>query len=72
MSCNLVEKRETCDVENPCPADSGYGEWSQWSDCEKSCRRGIKDKRYQNRTRICLEKSCNNAGKIIICSNLFV
>ena len=72
MLCNIVQKTENCTVEKSCPADYEYGEWSQWSDCETICRRGIEDKRYQNRTRKCMERSCNNDGKKIIYSNLYV
>ena len=64
MSCNIFEKRETCNVTKKCSPEIGYGQWSQWTNCKTSCRRGMADKRYQTRTRKCLEESCKN-GKII-------
>lgn len=34
----------------PCPIDGGWGEWSNWTECSKTCSEGIKS-RYRN---------CNN------------
>ena len=71
MLCNIVENSENCTVAKSCPDDFEYTKWSQWSDCKSSCRRGIEDKRNQNRTRKCPEKGCKKAGKMIY-DNLYI
>lgn len=42
LNCDGVDMEERdCEV-NYCPIHGGWSEWSNWSDCSKSCGRGIK------------------------------
>lgn len=42
----------------PCPIDGGWGEWSNWTDCSKTCGNGIK-----SRYRYCNNPPSQHGGK---------
>ena len=41
-----------------------YGPWSDWTDCDKPCRKGLNDQSIQTRTRECDPSDCPDELKI--------
>jgi len=51
-------QKESCNIEEPCPVNGGYTEWSEFSECTVTCGGGVRE-----RTRECTNLTPENNGK---------
>lgn len=54
MPCGNTVQEELCNA-SPCDRDCGFGDWTSWSGCSKTCRKG-----HQERTRLVITPARGN------------
>ena len=58
QNCYTNITQEDCHTNKTCPPNYVYGNWSNWSKCDKPCRKGFEDKVTQHRNRTCQPLNC--------------
>ena len=58
QNCYTNITMQDCHTNITCPPNYIYGNWSNWSKCDKQCRNGIEDMVTQHRNRTCQPLNC--------------